>query len=152
MRSNNRRVAGLLFAVGLPLALLTGCGGGSDSPSAEAQLCDSVDELQNATSQLGTLGLDSSGAQVQDAVDGFLAALGDVSDNLGAVVETDVDALQNSIDSVSAELENIPNSASPGEAVASIQQAVVALQTALDKGLSGVGVDCDGTALGRAAS
>jgi hypothetical protein len=67
-------------------------------------------------------------------------------------VESDVGAIQDSIDRVSAELENVPSSASMGEAVASIQQALVALQAALDQGLSGVGVDCGGTALGRDAS
>ncbi len=149
MRSNHRRGVGLLFAIALPLALLTGCASGE--PSAETQLCDSVDELRAAGTQFGDLSLNSSSAQVEETVDGFLTALGTVSDNLGAVVETDVGALQSSIDSVSAELENLPSSASAGEAVASIQQAVVALQAALDQGLSGVGVDCDGTALGRVA-
>jgi hypothetical protein len=149
MRSNHRRGVGLLFAIALPLALLTGCASGE--PSAETQLCDSVDDLRAAGTQFGDLSLNSSSAQVEETVDGFLAALGTVSDNLGAVVESDVGALQSSIDSVSAELENLPGSASAGEAVASIQQAVVALQAALEQGLSGVGVDCDGTALGRAA-
>ena len=150
MRSNHRRGVGLLFAMALPLALLTGCASGE--PSAETQLCDSVDELRAAGTQFGDLSLNSSSAQVEETVDGFLAALGTVSDNLGAVVESDVGALQSSIDSVAAELENLPSSASAGEAVASIQQAVVALQSALEQGLSGVGVDCDGTALGRAVS
>lgn len=150
MRSNHRRGVGVLFAVCLPLSLLFGCSSGE--PSAEAQLCDSVDELRTATSELGDLGINSSRAQVEDTVDGFLTALGDVSNNLGAVVESDVGAIQDSIDSVSAELEDLPSSASLGEAVASIQQAVVALQSALDQGLSGVGVDCDGTALGRDVS
>jgi len=150
MRSNHRRSLGLLFAFCLPLVLLAGCSSGE--PSAEAQLCDSVDELQVATRQFEDLSLNSSGQQVENTVDGFLAALGDVSQNLGAVVESDVGAIQDSIDSVSAELENLPDSASLGEAVASIQQAAVALQSALDQGLSGVGVDCDGTALGRTAS
>lgn len=150
MRSNHRRGLGLLFAVALPLALLAGCASGE--PSGETQLCDSVDELRAAGTQFGDLSLNSSSAQVEETVDGFLAALGTVSDNLGAVVESDVGALQSSIDSVSAELENLPSSASAGEAVASIQQAVVAMQAALDQGLSGVGVDCEGTALGRAAS
>jgi hypothetical protein len=149
MRSNHRRGAGLLFAVCLPFALLAGCSSGE--PSAEGQLCDSVDELQAAGLQFGNLTLNSSRAQVEDTVDEFLVALNDVSESLGAVVESDVDAIQNSIDSVSAELENLP-SASAGEAVASIQQAVAALQAALDQGLSGVGVDCDGTALGRDVS
>jgi len=150
MRSKHRRGLGLLFAIALPLALLTGCASGE--PSAETQLCDSVDELRAAGTQFGDLSLNSSSAQVEETVDGFLAALGTVSENLGAVVESDAGALQSSIDSVSAELENLPSSASAGEAVASIQQAVVALQAALEQGLSGVGVDCDGTALGRAAS
>ncbi|MGH3315748.1 MAG: hypothetical protein ACRDO0_06350 [Nocardioidaceae bacterium] len=150
MRSNHRRGAGLLFAVSLPLALLTGCGGGE--PSAEAQLCGSVDELQVASSQFENLNLNSSRAQVEDTVDGFIVALNNVGENLGAVVESDIGAIQNSIDSVSAELENLPSSASLGEAVASIQQALVALQAALDQGLSSVGVDCDGTALGRTGS
>jgi hypothetical protein len=152
MRSNHRRGVGLLFAVSLPVALLTGCSSSSGDPSAETQLCDSVDELRAAGSQFGNLSLNSSSAQVEETVDVFLAALGDVSDNLGAVVESDVGAIQDSIDSVSAELENLPSSASMGEAVASVQQALVALQAALDQGLSGVGVDCDGTAMGRAAS
>ncbi len=150
MRSNHRRGAGLLFAMCLPLAMLFGCSSGE--PSAEAQLCDSVDELRVAGRQFENLSLNSSGEQVENTVDGFLAALGDVSDNLGAVVESDVGAIQDSIDSVTAELENLPNSASLGEAAASIQQSVVALQAALDQGLSGLGVDCDGTALGRSLS
>jgi hypothetical protein len=149
MRSNHRRGVGPLFTVCLLLAVLTGCS--STEPSAEAQLCESVDELQFASRQFEDLSLDSSREQVEDTVDGFLVALDNVSESLGAVVETDANALQNSIDDISSELQGVSGSASMGEAVASIQRAAVALQSALDQGLSGVGVDCDGTALGRAA-
>jgi hypothetical protein len=155
MSSNPARSVALLLAGGLALAALGGCGGGSEPsgsapPSAQTRLCTSADELDAAASRLGDLGVESTRDQVEQAIDGFVVAIADVTDDLGAVGGAGVAAIQQSFESVSDELENLPGDATIADELSTIRQAVPAMQAALDQALSGV--DCDGAALGRDVS
>lgn len=139
MRRTGRGVA-LLFAGLLSLTLLSACGG-SSSASPESQLCESVNELQNAGSELKTLSLNSTRDEVQQAIDGFLVALGNVTSDIGSVADSDLDNIQKSFDNLSSQLGNLPDSATITDAVAAARQALPQLQAALKQVLNGV--DCN---------
>lgn len=133
----------MLLAACLAQAVLAGCGGGSTSLSPQQQLCDSVSELRTSANELRGLSLDSTRAEVQQSVDGFLIALENVSDSVGGVLQSNVDTVEKSLDQLSAQLGSLPDSASIGDVVAAVQQSIPALRAAIDEVLAGV--DCSGT-------
>jgi hypothetical protein len=127
----------------LLLCGVSGCGG--NAPSTESELCDSVSRLQDATAALGTLSLDSTRTDVRQAVNGLLASVEDVTDDLGGVAQSDVAAVRESFAVLSAQLRSLPDDASLSETVAAVQRAAPALDAALEQVLDGV--DCGGSAL-----
>lgn len=140
-RTIGRGVAVLLAGL-LAQALLTGCSSGS-TPSAQQQLCQSISELKAAVADMRRLSLDSTRAEVQQSVDGLLNALGNVSDNVGGVLQSNVNTIENSLDEVSSQLGSLPDNASIGDVVAAVQQSIPALQAATQQVTSSV--DCSGT-------
>jgi uncharacterized protein YdbL (DUF1318 family) len=132
-------VPAVLFGL-LAVFTLGGCGG--SEPTAQEQLCDSVAGLDDAAAALGALSLDSTRGEVQQTVDGFVGAVQDVAADVGAVVESDVDVVQESFDGLATQLGSLPENATVGETVAVVQRALPQLRTALD-GL-GSAVDCGG--------
>jgi len=130
----------MLLATCLAQVLLAGCGGGSSTLTPQEQLCDSVSDLQAAAADLQRLSLSSSRADVQQSIDGFVTALGNVSDDVGGVVTSNVDTIEKSLDQLSSNLGSLPNNASIGDVVAAVQQSIPALRSAVNEVLSGV--DC----------
>ena len=135
-----RRGLAVLFAACLAQALLVGCGGGSSSLTPQEQLCDSVSDLQASAADLQRLSLESSRADVQQSIDGFVTALGNVGDDLGGVVTSNVDTIEKSLNQLSSNLGSLPDNASIGDVVAAVQQSIPALRAAISEVLSGV--DC----------
>jgi hypothetical protein len=133
----------LLLAGCLAQALLVGCGGGSQTLTAQQQLCLSVSDLKASAVALSRLDLDSTRAEVQQSVDGLLIALGNVSDDVGRALESNVDTIERSLDQLSSNIGSLPDNASIGDLVAAVQQSVPALRAALNEVLSGV--DCSDT-------
>jgi prefoldin subunit 5 len=133
----------VLLATCLAQAVLVGCGGGSSaSLSPQEQLCDSISDLQASAADLEHLSLDSSRAEVQQSIDGFLNALGNVSNDVGGVLQSNADTIQKSLNQLSSNIGNLPDNASIGAVIAAVQQSVPALRAALNEVLSGA--DCNG--------
>ena len=132
----------MLLATCLAQALLAGCGGGG-SPTAQEQLCDSITDLKASAADLQRLSLDSSRSDVQQSVDGFLTALGNVGDDVGAVLGSNADTIEKSLNQLSSNIGNLPDNASIGQVVAAVQQSIPALRAAINEVLSGA--DCNGT-------
>jgi hypothetical protein len=136
--------AALLLAAVLSVALLAGCAG--SSPSAESQLCRSADSVQDAASQVRSLGPDSTLAEVRQAINNLLVGVRNVAGDAAGVVQSDLSGIQQSFDNFSAQMSRLPDNATAAEMVAALQQALPALRAAMQEVLSGV--DCGGTALG----
>jgi hypothetical protein len=141
MRNCQRRCVALVLAGGLWL-VPTGCT--ESTLSAEAQLCDSISQLRDATAALGSLDLGSTRAELRETVDGIAVALGAVSEDLGAVVQGDVDAIQASFDEITRTVQALPTDAGLAEVLTTVEQALPALQAAVAE--IGDNVDCSGTA------
>jgi hypothetical protein len=133
----------MLLATCLAQALLVGCGGGSSTPTAQEQLCDSISDLKASAADLQRLSLDSNRADVQQSIDGFLTALGNVSDDVGGVLQSNADTIEKSLNQLSSNIGNLPDNASIGEVIAAVQQSIPALKAAVNEVLSGAG--CSGT-------
>ena len=131
----------VLLAGLLTQALLAGCGGGSETLSPQQQLCDSITDLQASAADLERLSLDSTRAEVQQTIDGFLTALGNVSENVGGVLQSNVDTIEKSLNQLSSNIGSLPDNASIGDVVAAVQQSVPALRAAINEVLSGA--DCN---------
>jgi hypothetical protein len=138
-RTSGRGMAVLLAGL-VAQALLTACGG-SSALTPQEQLCDSISDLQASAADLERLSLDSPRAEVQQSIDGFLTALGDVGSDVGAALESDVDTVEQSLNQLSSNIGNLPDDASIGELVAVVQQSIPALRAAINEVLSGA--DCD---------
>ena len=131
----------MLFATCLAQALLVGCGGGSSSSlTPQEQLCDSIGDLKASAADLESLSLQSSRGEVQQSIDGFLTALGNVSDDVGGVITSNADTIEKSLNQLSSNLGSLPDNASIGDVVAAVQQSIPALRAAINEVLSGV--DC----------
>jgi len=139
-RVTGRGMAVLLAGL-VAQALLTGCGGGSSSLTPQEQLCDSISDLQASAADLERLSLDSNRAEVQQSIDGLLTALGNVSNDVGGVLESNVDTIEQSLNQLSSNIGSLPDNASIGEVVAAVQQSIPALRAAINEVLSGA--DCD---------
>lgn len=134
----------MLLATCLTQALLAGCGGeSSESLTPQQQLCDSITDLKASAADLERLSLDSSRAEVQQSIDGFLTALGDVSKNVGGVLESNADTVEKSLNQLSSNIGKLPDNASIGQVVAAVQQSIPALRAAVNEVLNGA--DCNGT-------
>jgi phage-related protein len=129
----------MLLATCLAQALLVGCGG-SSAPTAQEQLCDSISDLKSSAADLQRLSLDSNRAEVQQSIDGFLTALGNVSDDVGGVVESNVDTIEKSLNQLSSNIGSLPDNASIAAVVTAVQQSIPALRAAVNEVLSGA--DC----------
>jgi hypothetical protein len=140
MRRYSRCVVRTVLSGLLAVFILGGCGG--SEPTAQEQLCDSMAELDDAAAALGALRVDDTRVEVQEAVDGFVGALQNVAADVGAVVESDVDAVQESFDGLATQLGSLPDNATVGETMAAVQQALPQLRAALDGLVSAV--DCGG--------
>ena len=132
------RGTAVLLAGLVAQALLTGCGGSSQLTPQE-QLCDSISDLQASAADLERLSLDSTRAEVQQSIDGFLTALGNVSSDVGGVLESNADTIEQSLNQLSSNIGNLPDDASIGEVVAAVQQSIPALRAAINEVLSGAG-------------
>ena len=131
----------MLFATCLAQALLVGCGGGSSSSlTPQEQLCDSIGDLKASAADLESLSLQSSRGEVQQSIEGFLTALGNVSDDVGGVITSNADTIEKSLNQLSSNLGSLPDNASIGDVVAAVQQSIPALRAAINEVLSGV--DC----------
>jgi hypothetical protein len=137
-RTSGRGMAVLLAGL-VAQALLTACGG-SSTLTPQEQLCDSISDLQASAADLERLSLDSTRAEVQQSIDGFLTALGNVSNDVGGVLESNVDTIEQSLNQLSSNIGNLPDNASIGEVVAAVQQSIPALRAAINEVLSGA--DC----------
>jgi cytochrome c556 len=130
-----------LGAVCLAITLAAvGCA--AESPTAEQQLCTSLDELGAAASALGTLSLGATRTDLDVVVEDVVTALQAVSDDLGAVVDEDLTSVQQSLDDVVESVRQLPAEATLSDAVETVRQALPALQTAVRQ----AGVDCAGGA------
>ena len=143
-----RRISGrgvvVLLAACLAQALLVGCGGGgSEALTPQQQLCNSISDLKASAAALERLSLDSTRAQVQQSVDGFLTDLGNVADDVGAVLGSNANTIKKSLDQLSSNIGNLPDNASIGEVIAAVQQSIPALRAAVNQVLNGA--DCSGT-------
>lgn len=132
-----------LLAACLAQAVLAGCGNGATSVSPHQQLCDSLSELRASVNELRGLGRDSTRAEVQQSVDGLQIALENVGDSVGGVLRSNVDTIERSLDRLSAQIGSMPANAPVGDVVATVQQSIPALRTAVDQVVGGV--DCSGT-------
>jgi hypothetical protein len=128
----------MLLATCLMQALLAGCSG--STPTAEDQLCESITVLKASAADLERLSLTSTRAEVQQSIDGLLTSLGDVGDNVGGVLKSNVDTVEKSLDQLSSNIGSLPDSASIGDVVAAVQQSIPALRAAVNEVLSGA--DC----------
>ena len=136
----SRRLVLAVLSGLLAVLVLGGCGG--SEPTAEEQLCDSMAELDDAAASLAALRVDDTRVEVQQTVDGFVSAVQNVAANVGAVVESDVNTVQESFDGLATQLGSLPENATVGETVAVVQQALPQLRAAL-AGLVNA-VDCGG--------
>jgi hypothetical protein len=138
MHGFSRRFVLVVLGAVLAASALGGCGG--DELTPEQQLCESLSELDGATAALGELSLGSTRSEVEQTVDDFLTAVQDVAGDVGAVVGSDVDAVQQSFDGFATQLGSLPDDATIAETIAEVQQALPQLQTALDQIVGSV--DC----------
>jgi len=137
----------VLLAACLAQAVLAGCGNGNgnglSSVSPQQRLCDSLGELRASANELRGLSRDSTRAEVQQSVDGLQIALENVSDSVGGVLRSNVDTIERSLDRLSAQIGSLPADAPVGDVVATVQQSIPALRSAVDQVLGGA--DCSGT-------
>ncbi len=136
-----RRGLAVVIVTCLAQVLLVGCGG-SSTPTAQEQLCNSITDLKASAADLERLSLDSSRTEVQQSVDGFLTALRKVSDNVGGVLKANANTIEKSLNQLSSNIGNLPDNASIGDVVAAVQQSIPALKAAVNEVLSGA--DCNG--------
>ena len=148
MLANRDRAVAVLLAVGMSLALLSGCSASSNT--AESDLCRSADQLKSAAATLGALSLDSTSSDVHAAVDEFLTSVTNVSEDLKAAAQSNSAAAKTDLQKVTRPLRNLPADATLAQTVAAIQKTLPALGNAVDQAVDGV--DCNANAHGQARS
>jgi branched-chain amino acid transport system substrate-binding protein len=123
--------------------VLAACSDDDDEPStgeAQAAFCADLDSLDTALVALGALTAQSSVDDLQSARDDVQSALDDVQSSAADVSDAKIDTLESAYDDLSSAIDDVPGEDTLGEALASLQPQIDAVNAAWDEAYSSA--DC----------